>query len=269
MPGNDQVAYFLYDDSRRGLIVEVAADQDYFLEDLQLRLLANGGSNATVQLFTDGDTEPGTFIADLGTHPVGSDRGNPIVTFSPVGSIRLLAGQRYWFVVSTDLGLSVFGPSPGVDPSGIFTFIDHRDQFFGYWFEGNQAPAMTIHAFPAPPMPADSDGQVVVACTHSDGRLNSICEEPYQTAAIYCRADGSIDVYGITDGEGWLAFRTTQAEIDAVGVPAQNNLIERSDDGKIRLYRLSTGEFQVNAPMWDVVRGNLPDGYVFQFGGCQ
>jgi hypothetical protein len=66
----------------------------------------------------------------------------------------------------------------------------------------------------------------------------------------------------------WLAFCTTPFEIDAVGVPAQNSLIDHSDDGKIRLYRLSTGEFQVNAPCWDRLRGNLPDGYIVLFGGC-
>jgi hypothetical protein len=96
-----------------------------------------------------------------------------------------------------------------------------------------------------------------------------VCEEPWQTAAVYCRADGSIDVYGITDSVGWLAFRTTPAEIDALRVQDENTLIEQSNDGRIRLYRLKTGEFQVNSPIVDDVRGYLPNGYVFKWeGGC-
>ena len=106
-------------------------------------------------------------------------------------------------------------------------------------------------------------------CALFDGRLNRVCEEPWQTAAVYCRADGAIDVYGITNGEGWLAFRATQAEVDSLGIPNQNGLIDRSADGKIRLYRLTTGEFQVNAPLWDTVKGYLPNGYVFRWNGCE
>lgn len=276
MPGNDQIFYFMGSDSLRAILIDVPADQDYDIENIQLRLFGGVGTTATVSVYTDGGNEPGALIGNFETHPVPTTQPDNTVIFNPLASIRLLAGQRYWFVVQSSAGITVFGSSPAVDPSGIFTFVDHRDhdQFLGIWFAGNDAPSVAINAAPVPiveepPLPPSSDGNVVVtACRNTDGRLNSICEEPYQTAAIYCRGDGAIDVYAITDGEGWLAFRTTQSEIEAVGVQHQNAMIEQSHDGKIRLYRLSTGEFQVNAPIWDVVRGNLPDGYVFEFEGC-
>jgi hypothetical protein len=76
-----------------------------------------------------------------------------------------------------------------------------------------------------------------------DGRVKPDAGAP---VAVYCH-DYGIDVYRINpDSTGTLVFSATNAEIKRVGdSPARNTLIDSA--GNIRLYQLTTGEFQVNA----------------------
>jgi hypothetical protein len=88
--------------------------------------------------------------------------------------------------------------------------------------------------------------------------------EAWASVAIYCRG-GEIHVYEIDDiKHGTLAFVATEEEIAAVGsTPEVNTVIDSAGD--IFLYRLTTGEFQVNAP------GLPPEEtkpYVFIWEGC-
>ncbi len=83
--------------------------------------------------------------------------------------------------------------------------------------------------------------------------------DPYR---IYCHADNSIEVYRIVSGAGVPALLATATDIAVVGVPATNTLIKQGD-ANIRLYRLITGEFQVNAPI-----GTDPNGFVRTWSGC-
>jgi hypothetical protein len=77
----------------------------------------------------------------------------------------------------------------------------------------------------------------------SDGRLNK-CDAG-QTAAVYCKADGSVEVLAIYKGEGYPAFTATTEEIAKVPThPAKNTLI-KSGNGAF-LYRLTSGLLQVN-----------------------
>jgi hypothetical protein len=83
----------------------------------------------------------------------------------------------------------------------------------------------------------------------TDGRLND--NDPGQTAAIYCENKG-ITVYGFYHGISFVAFKASTAEINKVPEhPTVNTLIKQGHG--IRLYRLTGGQFQINAP----------DGYVF------
>ncbi len=250
-------------------IVDVPAGQeDYQLNTIRLRT-ANipVGVTINVSVFQDGGAAPGALVADFGTQP-GTPNARADLIFNAPANTVLQNGQRYWVRYQPSGWMQLDFRGAGQSPSGIFTFVDFRMSIAGNWQTQTSRITTSIDADPINIPPPSTGNNNTPTCSNNDGRLNSICEEPWQTAAIYCRADGTIDVYGITDSEGWLAFRTTQSVIDAVGVPTQNSLIERSSDGKIRLYRLATGEFQVNAPRWDQMRGNLPDGYVFRFNGC-
>lgn len=94
-----------------------------------------------------------------------------------------------------------------------------------------------------------------------DGRVN---QEQWATAAVYCVVNGNIDIYAISAaGLGTLIIREDWAALEALGIPAQNELRAQSEDGSIRLYRLSSGEWQINAPA-----NGLFDGYVYRWREC-
>ena len=91
--------------------------------------------------------------------------------------------------------------------------------------------------------------------TFSDGRVNS--HDATESAAIYCEADRRVTVWAVINSQGYFAFNASKREIDKVSAkPLKNTLIKSAMD--IALYRLTTGELQVNAP------GN----YVFIWSGC-
>jgi hypothetical protein len=98
-----------------------------------------------------------------------------------------------------------------------------------------------------------------------DPRVNKVIYEPYQTAAVFC-IRGSIEVYAVDPitSNGTLVIRVTAREIDDIGIPENEHLLlGTSPDGNVRLYRLTTGYFQVNAPL-----NNVRDGYVVLWAGC-
>jgi LysM repeat protein len=75
-----------------------------------------------------------------------------------------------------------------------------------------------------------------------DDRLNL---DPAAPVAIYCRPNG-IHVFTIDRfGKGTLAFIASFNQINAVGIPSVNTLI--ASGGGVGLFRLTSGEFQVNS----------------------
>lgn len=99
-----------------------------------------------------------------------------------------------------------------------------------------------------------------------DYEVNPTSSDPARTAAIFCKSDGSIDIWQVVNSQGVPAFTASPIDIAAIpSRPASNTLIKSDGQGDIgvRLYRLTSGQFQVNAP-----RGNDPNGYVFIWNGC-
>jgi LysM repeat protein len=87
----------------------------------------------------------------------------------------------------------------------------------------------------AAPPPAPTSGP--------DNRINP---DPVAPVAIYCRPNG-IEILTIDgQGNGHFALLATQNQINAVGIPARNTLIAAG--GGVGLFRLTSGEFQVNVP---------------------
>ncbi|MCC6612611.1 MAG: hypothetical protein IT320_03975 [Anaerolineae bacterium] len=93
----------------------------------------------------------------------------------------------------------------------------------------------------------------------ADGRLNT---EPWATAFAYC-ANGYVDVYHLVDGQGQHIIHELWDDIHALGDVEENMLIASSPDGTISLYKLTSGELQLNAPM-----GGLDNAYVYRFTDC-
>lgn len=102
------------------------------------------------------------------------------------------------------------------------------------------------------------------ACLVPDGRLNHA--DAAAGAIIYCLPDAGIAVYDVdTISRGDLALSISAAELAAFPiVPEENTLVTASSSGAIRLYRLTSGELQINAP------GIYPTDpeYVYIWNGC-
>ncbi|MBI1277537.1 MAG: hypothetical protein GC179_05370 [Anaerolineaceae bacterium] len=110
--------------------------------------------------------------------------------------------------------------------------------------------------------PSDPD-----APNFTDSRVDAY--EPWQSVSAYCE-DKMVKVYGIdANANGYFAFAITQEDIDKLGIPKENTLLDSAPSafgGDIRLYKLKdTGELQINAP------GLPPESwkeYVFTWTGC-
>jgi hypothetical protein len=98
-------------------------------------------------------------------------------------------------------------------------------------------------------------GNSVTFLNFTDGRMNS--HDGAETAAVYCESDGGVTVYAVVKSVGTLAFKVTKAELDAVPAKPEHNTLIKAGLG-MSLYRLTTGELQINAP----------DNYVFTWDGC-
>ncbi len=104
----------------------------------------------------------------------------------------------------------------------------------------------------------DPEGRQACDQGEPDDRINPGAVE----AAIYCTTDGvkiiDIDVRGVATD----SFIVPYEAIDAIGVPEVNTLIQ--EHRGFRLYRLTTGELQLNAPPNWLGSGE----YVFIWDGC-
>jgi hypothetical protein len=108
------------------------------------------------------------------------------------------------------------------------------------------------------------------SCVTGDSRLNPVCLYPWETAAVYCLKDGSIQVYAVPQSVGTVAFTVTPSDLvnkGLTGKPSKNTQIASYSSPtyswfNVQLYKLSSGTFQINATTKD------GKGYVFQFPGC-
>ncbi len=104
----------------------------------------------------------------------------------------------------------------------------------------------------------DPEDQEVCDQTEPDDRVNPGAVE----AAIYCTSVGvkiiDLDIRGAAAGSLVVPYE----DIDEVGIPEVNTLIK--EQRGFRLYRLTTGELQLNAPPNWRNSGE----YVFIWDGC-
>lgn len=105
--------------------------------------------------------------------------------------------------------------------------------------------------------PVSSSNPICASRDIIDGRLNSVCSDPAQSAALYCDLNGDgMVVLIVINSTGYFDFHVTQGELlPAVQkgelVPAvQRALIKRGMG--VSLWRLSTGELQFNTPNGEI-----------------
>lgn len=158
------------------------------------------------------------------------DEGAGTVT----GSEGLWGGFTTGYPYTVDLYMDLYAA----------TTVNYKDGAWVYngpWVARSHASAVCTHDGPTEVTIHESDPDE--GFNPNDGRLHPDAGAP---VAVYCH-DYGIDVYSINaDSHGTLAFTATNEEIEAVGdSPEVNTLIDAF--GNIRLYRLTTGEFQINA----------------------
>lgn len=107
--------------------------------------------------------------------------------------------------------------------------------------------------------------RIAPECLQDDGRLNRA--DAAAGAIVYCLPDAGIAVYDVdTLSRGDLALSISAAELAQTdALPAENTLIDASASGAIRLYRLTSGELQINSPG---IYTSDPE-YVFIWDGCE
>lgn len=97
---------------------------------------------------------------------------------------------------------------------------------------------------------------------YDDGRLNN--NDALETAAVYCTENGGLVIYGPPPPSSlWhIVLTVTTAELDSVPTHPDIDILIKSGGG-VNLYRLTSGELQINAPGVDA-KGD----YVFIFKDC-
>ncbi len=161
--------------------------------------------------------------------PVNADSsGNAFIPFVPP------------FSLGESLDVGVNGTGFGVEGTGFFTASC-----------SNPAPVVS------------SDGTPLFVCPNPDNRMNPACRTPWETAAVYCRGDGTVQIYKVdANSKGSLVLNVTPAQLAKFPLhPDHNTLIAES--GGVRLYRLTTGEMQINAST-----ATPGVDYVFTWDGC-
>jgi hypothetical protein len=126
--------------------------------------------------------------------------------------------------------------SASISALGMTTSVSVADVAAFVCGEGYTAPPTSS------PNPLEPD--VIVPPEPTDGRLDISSVH----GVVYYDGDGVFSVYTLDENSnGVLAIQFTEAEKDALpDFPAVNMLIEQNADKTVSLYKLTTGEYQLN-----------------------
>ncbi len=206
-------------------------------------------------------TTPHSAIAAVGYTPTATVycTGVQISGGEPGGKYTVtdISGEQPPQNVLADGSGSVFVPFDPPYSLGSWLHAGGSGNGFGTGFDYETESCTN----PAPVV--SSDGTPLFVCPNPDNRMNPACRTPWETAAVYCRADGTIQIYKVdANSKGSLVLNVTPAQLAKFPLhPDQNMLI--AEAGGVRLYRLTTGEMQINAST-----ATPGVDYVFTWNGC-
>lgn len=246
-----------------GLMFDITATNTITITSFDTHIIRAGDFGAKVYY------KPGSHVGSednaaawtlLGTTTVTSTGyGNPAPV--DIGGLTIYAGETYGIYLIMDSGYSlmtygeqVYSNSDIQITSGIemCSTVDFDPSgYLEYIWNGT-----VYYDLGAPPPPPVSDVAVLQDAPPpfdpKDDRLNQAPGDEGEPVAIY---QGSVDVYGIDPmtSQGVLEVRVTNEEIEAIGIPSEaewSRLLEHGENRAtgmpIDVYRLATGEFQVN-----------------------
>jgi len=204
---------------------------------------AGNGIPMTLSLYSDNAGLPGTNLHTLGTqNTTGGDIYNTYTY--PGGNFTLKANTTYWVVASTtsaDFCSVGWGMNPAA-PTGTFTYVGTK-QHFGGWTNTVTVSIEIGEGSPTTYAPGED-----IQFEPGDDRLNHSTSDRAAPVAAYCLPHGiQIRVIDPATGVGIdpPAINLFNEEIEAAGIPTGENLLLAENNG-VSLYRLTTGEFQVN-----------------------
>jgi hypothetical protein len=236
-----------------GFTVPVGPDQTVGMVKITIETYVSG--NLTLKFYDDNSGLPGNELASLGSETIAPS-AQQTVTFTPNSTLNLVGGNTYYFSMVPDAayyGGWYFGPTAPtgggfVSPTpGMFST---NDQGSSWRTEANYLDFEI--SFNEAALSSSPAADVIPAFNPNDDRLNRAAGDEGEPVAIY---QGSVDVYGVdpVTSQGVLEVRVTDEEIEAAGVPSESEwgrLLASSENRAtgmpIEVYRLATGEFQVN-----------------------
>lgn len=198
----------------------------------------------TLSLYDDNAGQPGNSLATIGTKmTVGG--GSVYTTYTYSTNIKLEASTTYWIVgntTSTDF-CSVGWGRDSATPTGTFTFVGGKQLSGGIWNDKGTLSIELGEGSPVTYAPGED-----VQFTPNDDRINHTTSDRAAPVAIFCEPHG-IQVRLIDPATGVgidpPAINMFTEDIEAAGIPTEENLLLAENEG-VSLYRLTTGEFQVN-----------------------
>ncbi len=190
-------------------------------------LAGDCGTVASGTLTGAGSTNFGPFTADAGStlFVVVTNTSTVTINYSIIATLNGFPAPlvNNGSVNAGETEAASAGLSAPVSGSGIVT-IDGGSL--------NYSAVVVCPGQAAPSIPAITDGRLLTTIT---------------VGAVYADEDG-VTVYAIDDKSvGKLALFVSAEELEALPEnPDENLLVAQSEDGKFTLYKLTTGEYQVN-----------------------
>lgn len=211
---------------RLGLLIAVLAVAAVFLQP-RPALAGDCGTVASGSLSGPGSTSFGPFTADAGStlYVVVTNTSGSAINYSIIATLNGFPAPlvNNGSINAGETEAASAGISTSVSGSALVTI------------SGGSLAYSAVVVCPgqdAPSIPAITDGRLLTTIT---------------VGAVYADEDG-VAVYAINDKSvGELALFVTTEELKALPEkPDENLLVAQSEDGKFALYKLTTGEYQVN-----------------------
>lgn len=204
-----------------------------------------GPTALILTLHADNVGEPGAAIQTIGVHTTTG--GNIFVTHTITTTpITLAASTTYWVVATTtSTDLCAMGWGVNNPPLGDFNYAGTRQWDGTTWLARNPVSIEIGEGTPSDAvLGRNNDGQF----HPGDDRINHAEVDRAAPVAIYCKPHGiQIRLIDSASGIGIdpPAINIFYEDIEAAGIPTDTNLLLEENSG-VSLYRLTTGEFQVN-----------------------
>ena len=242
-------------DCANPIIIDEVYSQSWAYSD-EIYMLLTSPAGTTVQLVYNWTDDLGPTYGVVGeTREEDLVVDRLVVTFDDEASEQVGGPHPVPGTFRPEEPLSAFD---GEEAAGTWT-LTVRDSMLGSYacYYGFTLTVETDYVEPVDEKPTDEEPEPAapMSCTTGDRSLNADhCGRP---VAIFAQ-NGGFAIYGIDINTGWgsLASEITAEQIEAVGIPTDGPVAIAEGQNPYNyqpftLYRLPSGEFQLNTYYWD------------------